>query len=474
MLPILVVYLLINTLFSYTITRGVYRPINRLMQITVGGGRGVGDTQPHGGSEVDYLELVYSDSLDKNEQYAKLMRSVSDDLMEQLLRRVLTDQEIEDGYIEETLAGLGRGGLVRARVVALCGQLTFADANASSVEISLCRRSVLEIASALGGPDTPCHALFLDRNTAAVVLFFPEEWSITECKRQTAELQAELERQVRNLPFRLTMGRGRVGNGIISLWNCFQEALGEAYYQQSAGADSAGAALTPDGLATYYTGRTRHLLATLESGETERARRMLLALAGEVAEQQGADLTAAVRCCEIILDELAERLIAGHVSAGDLESTGISGALRALPACEEVSAALDKVLEAGGRALELLAAYSGKKSHRYVEEAKEYIQSRYMDSNLSLSGTSDAIGISPSYLSVLFSEVTGQRFSDYLARHRIEQAGQYLNATSLTVTQIAFKCGFNSIQSFGRVFKKYTGMAPGQYREISGEKGVVV
>ena len=58
-----------------------------------------------------------------------------------------------------------------------------------------------------------------------------------------------------------------------------------------------------------------------------------------------------------------------------------------------------------------------------------------------------------------------ENFNSYLNSYRVKQAKQFLEETSQNIAEIGYKCGFNSAQSFSRVFKKYTGYTPGQYRE---------
>ena len=75
------------------------------------------------------------------------------------------------------------------------------------------------------------------------------------------------------------------------------------------------------------------------------------------------------------------------------------------------------------------------------------------------------------YLSGIFTEVNKGGFSSYLNAFRVEQAKQFLKEAEESVAEIGYKCGFNSAQSFSRVFKKHTGFTPGQYRERQKEGG---
>lgn len=110
----------------------------------------------------------------------------------------------------------------------------------------------------------------------------------------------------------------------------------------------------------------------------------------------------------------------------------------------------------------MIGAYARKSRYKYVSQAKEYIHANYSNSSLSLNDVAEHTGISASYLSELFNEIAGEKFSVYLAKYRVEKAQQLQSVTNLTVKEIGFQCGFNSSQNFIRVYKKYTGHTPGK------------
>jgi len=88
----------------------------------------------------------------------------------------------------------------------------------------------------------------------------------------------------------------------------------------------------------------------------------------------------------------------------------------------------------------------------------------HSDEEISLRETAKAVNISPNYLSEKFKQVTGVRFVEYVARTRFQNACDLLRNGNLRVSEIAFAAGFQSLSQFNRVFKRFSGKSPTQYR----------
>ncbi len=102
-----------------------------------------------------------------------------------------------------------------------------------------------------------------------------------------------------------------------------------------------------------------------------------------------------------------------------------------------------------------------------IRNAVSYIDSHYMQSELSLNSVAHEVGLSPTYFSSLFKKETGKCFSDYLNSVRIEQAKQLLCCTSKMIYEIAFEVGFQDYRYFSQIFKKYTGQTPRQFKHAA-------
>lgn len=94
-----------------------------------------------------------------------------------------------------------------------------------------------------------------------------------------------------------------------------------------------------------------------------------------------------------------------------------------------------------------------------------YIGEHYNDPDLSLAHISEAFDVNGKTLSRIFKEEIGERFVDYVARTRIEQAKRLLMETNESVQKISELSGYLSSISFIRVFKKLVGMTPGDFRK---------
>lgn len=102
--------------------------------------------------------------------------------------------------------------------------------------------------------------------------------------------------------------------------------------------------------------------------------------------------------------------------------------------------------------------------HAVIRNAKEYIDSHYMDDDLSLSSVARTVGLSPTYLSALFKREMRLNFSDYLTNVRIEKAKELLCCTSKMIYEVAFEAGFRDYRYFSQIFKKHTGLTPRQFQ----------
>ncbi|WP_052339364.1 response regulator [Gorillibacterium massiliense] len=109
-------------------------------------------------------------------------------------------------------------------------------------------------------------------------------------------------------------------------------------------------------------------------------------------------------------------------------------------------------------------ALSRKSTEMLMLSAEDYIR-RNLANDLSIDEIADRLGISYSYFSMLFKNHFGETFIEYLTRERMELAKSLLLKTDNSVTQIGKMTGYLERRYFTKVFAKYAGVSPTEFRE---------
>jgi AraC-like DNA-binding protein len=115
------------------------------------------------------------------------------------------------------------------------------------------------------------------------------------------------------------------------------------------------------------------------------------------------------------------------------------------------------------------ASYRAARAARTLESrivvlAKRAIRERYADPGFSLEEASHRAGVSRNHLSFEFSRETGETFTEYLSRTRVEEAKRLLATTDLRVYEVGERVGYPSVEHFSRVFKKLVGVSPVRFK----------
>lgn len=113
----------------------------------------------------------------------------------------------------------------------------------------------------------------------------------------------------------------------------------------------------------------------------------------------------------------------------------------------------------------LNTAMSKKSSEMLMLSAKDYID-RHLATDLGIEEIADHLGISCSYFSLLFKVHFKETFVEYLTRQRMELAKSMLRMSNRSIAQICKLVGYAERRYFTKVFQKYAGMPPSEYREL--------
>lgn len=103
--------------------------------------------------------------------------------------------------------------------------------------------------------------------------------------------------------------------------------------------------------------------------------------------------------------------------------------------------------------------------HELLEKMLHYIYENYQK-DIMLIDLADYLNISPKYCGILFKQLSDNNFKDFLNRYRIEKSKEILSENpAIKIVDLSAMVGFNSSNSFIRVFNKYVGISPKAYQD---------
>ncbi|WP_019004505.1 response regulator [Cohnella laeviribosi] len=127
----------------------------------------------------------------------------------------------------------------------------------------------------------------------------------------------------------------------------------------------------------------------------------------------------------------------------------------------------DHMVESVSRIMTMQLEAIKKKNAKPVREAIRFIKEHYHE-HLELERVAEAINFNPVYISNVFKKETGENFIDYVNKYRIEMAKELLRTSNDNINRISSSVGFNDSKYFAKLFRKYVGLKPSEYRNIYG------
>lgn len=122
------------------------------------------------------------------------------------------------------------------------------------------------------------------------------------------------------------------------------------------------------------------------------------------------------------------------------------------------------------QAIEIRDQNSGNKNRSILKTAVDFIDSHYMEEDISLNTVANVANVSSNHFSALFRQNMGQTFIEYLTTLRMNKAKELLRCTGMRSSEIAGEIGYKDAHYFSYLFKKTQGMTPSDYRKAREDK----
>ena len=207
------------------------------------------------------------------------------------------------------------------------------------------------------------------------------------------------------------------------------------------------------------------LMLLVSRGQSNRARKMLPDIGSLSFKQRLADPIRNMKNYCIICNTLMRKAAQQggvHPIYLDRASSEYASKIEAQTDMEQVTSLIGDMINDYCR---LVRKYSMKDYSQHVRHAILLVDSQ-LTNELSLRHIASALELNPSYLSGIFKKETGQTITDFISHRRVEQASKLLRTTSMQIQDVAMYCGIPDANYFSKVFKKYTGKSPAEYRSL--------
>lgn len=113
----------------------------------------------------------------------------------------------------------------------------------------------------------------------------------------------------------------------------------------------------------------------------------------------------------------------------------------------------------------LLITTQEQRVSRPVRLAQEYIK-QHFDKQVTLEEVAQQVYMNPNYLSSLFKQKANIGFSEYVTKVKVEKAKELLQSSFLNINEIANAVGYTDVKRFSKMFIKYVGIRPSEYRKF--------
>jgi two-component system, response regulator YesN len=383
-------------------------------------------------------------------------------LKEKYLTRMITPEKKRLDKVQEDFLDLQIGLELKsfAVIVERIDRFSVLCESNNSKDIELFKFAVKNITEEILGAEYKCEVFEYNNDLVTIVNVYNQE-----CISTISALANDIKTNISKLlGFSVSIGIGRYYEDINNIHLSYNEALKSIEAVFFMGPDSV---IKYEDIfdcfeseACYPVNEEKEILQCIKLGNTEK---LVLALDeffnALCPEKLLKDHL--IRSCTALALSLYHLCIEMNIETGNTFSHNFSflSEIQKLENLEQLKIKLYKLSETIAEKVN-----SKKGGNKIIDSALKFINENY-SSDLSLETVAKNVYITSGYLSLLFKQVVGVNFVDYLHKVRIEKACETLKNFRFKTYEVSSKVGYSDEKYFTQIFKKYTGMTPTQYRD---------
>jgi len=468
--PILLILLLLSVSLSIYISNYIYKPIRDLMVSVLDSSISHDCVEKNKyNNEVEYLSSSFNQALLVNDELSTTLDGIVPVMENQLILDVLSGRHSSNDSVVDYLSRInsklrGDGQFVMLAVLLIHNN----SCSVQEVETTIYSISMNNIIQKVASDDFHVRVAVVENGIWAVLLKFDQILSQEAIKTHVSAFMHAIRSSIKQNNFYIQVGVGRIKGSFTEISQSYKEALRSinfAKYLDLSHDEDEGQGILDGSVGfdfDYVKMQIEKITADAAAGDAtgalEKVRQIIDRITSSSRNQS--ELTLGFQA---FMDTLYDMHLQYGVSDNDPIFVHVGEAIdfKSLQDPEDMTVRVEATCS---QHVSTLCTYFGKRQNKLIYQAQKYIDENYSNGLLSQNDVADHLGINASYLSTIFNTVLQTRFTEYLNIRRVEKAKIHLAQTDLTIKQIVAKDGFNSVQNFMRVFKRFVGLSPGQYR----------
>ncbi|MDX9827802.1 MAG: helix-turn-helix domain-containing protein [Spirochaetia bacterium] len=468
--PILLILLLLSVSLSIYISNYIYKPIRDLMVSVLDSSISHDCVEKNKyNNEVEYLSSSFNQALLVNDELSTTLDGIVPVMENQLILDVLSGRNSSNDSVVDYLSRInsklrGQGQFVMLAVLLIHNN----SCSVQEVETTIYSISMNNIIQKVASDEIHVRVAVVENGIWAVLLKFDQILSQEAIKTHVSAFMHAIRSSIKQNNFYIQVGVGRIKDSFTEISQSYKEALRSInfakYLDLSRGEDEDQATLDRTAAfdLNYAKTQIEKITADAAAGNAASALEKVKQIIDRItsSSRNQSELTLGFQA---FMDTLYDMHLQYGVSDNDPIFVDVGEAIdfNSLQDPEDMTV---RVEAACSQHVSTLCTFFSKRQNKLIYQAQKYIDENYSNGLLSQNDVADHLGINASYLSTIFNTVLQTRFTEYLNIRRVEKAKIHLAQTDLSIKQIVAQDGFNSVQNFMRVFKRFVGLSPGQYR----------
>lgn len=466
----IVLCILIGGIVSVAITIRNYNPVNELLKLFAGSRQSASDKKYN---EYQLIREVFHNTLDEKEMTRKKLEQQNPVIRSDFFAKLLKGKFDSKLPVNDVLQSLhitfdsDYFAVLLFDIEDLGDYFSVTEKEEVSENSRTAQFIVANVVEELAGHNHKGYTVEIDEKMVCILNLNSE--GISGGIQDLIEIASETRRFIQdNLHIDLTVSVSAIHQTLNGIAEAFEEAFKAMEYKMVVGI---GKVIHYDDIKMprqnyYYPFGTQHrLINCIKAGNFESASEIL----DEIFKENFAAGALSLELAKCLMFDLASTVA---ITINEIEVThksSISGQVNPIGKLLECVTIMDMknlILDILQQVCQHVRDEKKNNTNKLSTSVIEYVSGCYMDANLNISMIAEEFDMTPTYISRLFKEQTGEVLLDYINKVRLEKAKELLKSGELNIGEIAAQVGYGNSNTLIRIFKKFEGITPGQYKNF--------